>query len=75
MELSYIALFLENTYKTVNTVLENIKDHVNDLVLASKGIITVSLISLEEVNSIIHDARVKFGITPLFTSAQIPLYY
>ena len=75
LELSYIALFLENTYKTVNTVLENIKDHVNDLVLASKGIITVSLISLEEVNSIIHDARVKFGITPVFTSAQIPLYY
>ena len=68
-------MYLENTYKTVNTVLKNIKNHVNDLVMASKGIVTVSLLSLDELNSIIHDARVQFGVTPIFNSAQITLYY
>ena len=42
--------------------------------MGSKGIITVSLLSLDELNSIIHDARVQFGVTPIFNSEQITLY-
>merc|ERR1712002_511968 len=75
MELNYIAMYSENTYKTVSTVLDSIKTHVNDLVMASKGIVTISLISIDELNSILHDARVQYGVTPILTSAQTTLYY
>ena len=48
---------------------------MDDSALASKGIVTTNLISLDEISQVLHEAKIRYYLDPVFNTAQLSSYY
>ena len=74
-ELQYTYISVNNILSEVEYITSEVRHHIDDLVLASKGIVTTNLISLDEISQVLHEAKIRYYLDPVFNTAQLSSYY
>ena len=74
-ELDYLMVYTNNMHKEIDTCLNEIKHHLDNIVLASKGIITTNIISLEDLSIVLNTAKIEHNLDPIFSTNQLSFYY
>ena len=52
-----------------------VRKQIDDIVLATKGIITTNIISIDELSIILATAKMEHGLEPIFSTNQLASYY
>ena len=74
-ELHYISIYLNNIYKEVGYLTADIRHSIDDLSLASKGIISTNVVSMKELSLVMHEAKIQYYLNPIFTTKNLAYYY
>ena len=74
-ELDYLISYINNLHREIDTCLNNVKNELDNIVLASKGIVTTNIISLDELSIILATAKTEHNLDPIFPSNQLASYY
>ena len=74
-ELHYIAIFINNMHKEVDYMIDEVRHSIDDLSLASKGIVTSNVISMNDMSMVLHEAKLTYHLEPIFNSRTLAYYY
>ena len=74
-ELQYISVSINNIHKEVEKILKTIRNNIDDLSLASKGIVSTNIITLPELTLVLHEARIRYNLKSIFPPKSFPYYY
>ena len=65
---------MNNILRDVDYTIAEIH-HRDDFVLASKGTTTTNVITLDELEQVLHNTKLIYHLDPIFTSTQLSSYY
>ena len=74
-EIDYLMSYIHNIHKEIDSCMIDIKRHLDDVVLAAKGIVTTNIISLDDLAVVINTARTEHNLDPIFSSENLASYY
>ena len=74
-ELQYISVSINNIHKEVDKALKNIRNNIDDLSLASKGIVSTNIITLQELTLVLHEARIQYNLKSIFPPKAFAYYF
>ena len=71
----YTIFLLQGIYTEIRDYSRKLREHIDEITLASKDIVTTRTISLTDLSIVITEARLKYGLKPIFNSEELSLYY
>lgn len=74
-ELHYISNYPNNILKDVEFMLTDVRYSIDDLSLASKGIISTNVISINELSLVLHEAKIQYYLNPIFDTNTLAYCY
>ena len=66
---------MNNIYKEVDKAMKNIRSNIDDLSLASKGIISSNIITMQDLTLVLHEARIQYNLKSIFPPNAFAYYF
>ena len=74
-EFIYTVLLIQNIYAEVKQYSLTLREHIDEITLASRDIVTTKTISIADLQRVLQKAKIQFGLQPLFSLDELSLYY